>query len=182
MGARGLLNLGKSFWTIKIGKTWCNLKEVDRNFKLIENHRYKKLAASIALHKNSKENLCKHFYANFHESVTVLFLFGFSWNFHQNVELRNWEWYTLFLQVFTHFFNLERVVIRPQIRPRKIPVMWLETVLQMATSYMWAQQRLWEDSIQWKCISGLWVVSRRRKRNFLNIYSSFITSLSLKIW
>ena len=29
--------------------------------------------------------------ANFHASVTLLFLFGFSLNFHQNVELRNWE-------------------------------------------------------------------------------------------
>ena len=44
-----------------------------------------------------------HFYANFHGSVTLLFLFGFSWNFQQNVELRNWEWYTPFWEVFAHF-------------------------------------------------------------------------------
>ena len=30
-----------------------------------------------------------HFYANFHASVTLLFLFGSSPYFHKNVELRN---------------------------------------------------------------------------------------------
>ena len=44
-----------------------------------------------------------HFYTNFHASVTLLFFFGFSWNFHQNVELRNWEWYSPFLKVFIIF-------------------------------------------------------------------------------
>ena len=45
-----------------------------------------------------------HFYANFHASVTLLFLFRFSWNFHQNVKLRNWEWYTPFWEVYAHFW------------------------------------------------------------------------------
>ena len=43
VGARGLLNLGKSIWIIKVGKTWCSLKELDLNFKLIRSHGYKKL-------------------------------------------------------------------------------------------------------------------------------------------
>ena len=45
-----------------------------------------------------------HFYANFHASVTLLFLFRFSWNFHQSVELRNWEWYAPFWEVFAQFW------------------------------------------------------------------------------
>ena len=44
-----------------------------------------------------------HFYANFHASVTLLFLFRFSWSFRQTVELRNWEWHTPFWEVFAHF-------------------------------------------------------------------------------
>ena len=44
-----------------------------------------------------------HFYTNFYASVTLLFLFGFSWHFHQNLELRNWEWYTAFWEVFAQF-------------------------------------------------------------------------------
>ena len=42
------------------------------------------------------------FYANFHASVTLLDLFGFSCNFHQNVELSNWKWHAPFWEVFAH--------------------------------------------------------------------------------
>ena len=51
-----------------------------------------------------KTGFQSHFHANFHSSVTLLFLFRFSWNFHQNVELRNWEWYTSFWEVFAHIW------------------------------------------------------------------------------
>ena len=44
------------------------------------------------------------FLYNFHGYVTLLFLFRFSWNFHQNVELRNWEWYTS-LVVLSYYFT-----------------------------------------------------------------------------
>ena len=57
-----------------------------------------------------------HFYANFHASVTLIFFIGFSRNFLQNVELRNWEWYTYtFWRVFA-ILNWEGAVIPPQIR------------------------------------------------------------------
>ena len=42
-----------------------------------------------------------YFYVNFHASVTLLILFGFSRNINLNVELRNWVWYTPFWEVFT---------------------------------------------------------------------------------
>ena len=44
-----------------------------------------------------------HFYANFHASITLVFLIGFSWIFHQNIEQTNWEWYTPYREVFAHF-------------------------------------------------------------------------------
>ena len=44
-----------------------------------------------------------HFYTSFHAYVTLLFLLGCSLNFHQNVELKIWEGYTPFWEVFAHF-------------------------------------------------------------------------------
>ena len=58
-----------------------------------------------------------HFYANFHSSVTLVFFIGFSRNVYQNVELI----YTFFGS-FCLFLNWEGAIIRPQIRPREIPV------------------------------------------------------------
>ena len=62
-----------------------------------------------------------HFYANFYASVTVLFLFGFSCNFHQNVEIGNDIHH---FRDFFSYLNWEGANIRPQIRPRKILVHW----------------------------------------------------------
>ena len=103
VGARGLLNLGeKSFLD---HQNWENLMQSKRTGPQLQID-YKPWIEEIScfncLHKNSKENLYKNlnekmfyvihiFYANFHESVTLLFLFEFSRNFHQNEELRNWE-------------------------------------------------------------------------------------------
>ena len=62
-----------------------------------------------------------HFYTNFHASVTLLFLFGLSWNFHQNVELRKLGMIYTILGSFCSFFELGRgPIFGPIIRPRKI--------------------------------------------------------------
>ena len=55
-----------------------------------------------------------HFYANFHVSVTLVFLIRFSWNFLQNVELSNWERYTPLLGSFFSSLKREGAVIWPQ--------------------------------------------------------------------
>ena len=47
-----------------------------------------------------------HFYANFHASVTLPLMFAFLWTFHQNVDLRNWELYIPFLEVFCSFLKI----------------------------------------------------------------------------
>ena len=91
--------------TIKIWKICCSLHQLDCHFKWkLAVLRCNIFVALIALHKNNE---------NLHRSVTLLFLFGFSWNFHQNVEIRNWEWYTLFWEVF----ELGGADIRSQTRP-----------------------------------------------------------------
>ena len=48
-----------------------------------------------------------HFYANFHASVTLVFLLIFSRNFHKNVELKNWNDIHHFGK-FCRFFKWER--------------------------------------------------------------------------
>ena len=42
------------------------------------------------------------------------FFFRFSWNFQQNVELRNWEWYTSFWEVFAYFWNGKGQIFGPK--------------------------------------------------------------------
>ena len=108
---RGLLNLGKKYFNHQNRENfWCfNCPP----WKLMK----------ICIKMWMKTCFHSHFYAIFHASATLLLLFGFSRNFHQNVGLRNWRWYTpLFWEVFAHFFNWGGADIRPQIRPRKIPV------------------------------------------------------------
>ena len=66
------------------------------------------------LHKNVNENMFSFtFLCKFSYICYFAILFGFSWNFHQNVELRNWEWYTPFGK-FLLIFNWEGADVRPQ--------------------------------------------------------------------
>ena len=54
--------------------------------------------------KNVNEDVFSFiFYENFHASVTLFFFLWIFLKFHQNVELRKWELFTPFLEVFADF-------------------------------------------------------------------------------
>ena len=126
VGATSLFKWEKKHFDHQSWDTWCSFKDLDRHFKLIKNHGYQKIVVSgcyrfvslklmkICINMRMKTCFHSHFYANFHASVTLLFLFGFSWNFTKNVELRNWEWYTPFWEVFAHFLFGKGPVFGPK--------------------------------------------------------------------
>ena len=86
-------------------QNWENLMQIRNIF-----------VALIVHHKNSLIFACflSHFYANFLASVTLLFVFGFSWNFHQSVVLRNWELYAPFWEVFAQFWIRKGPICSPK--------------------------------------------------------------------
>ena len=81
-----------------------------------------------------------HFYANFHASVTLLFLFGFSWDFRLKWRTSSKKLgmiYTIFGS-FCSFLNWEEANIRLQIRPKKIPeCMDTKHSIIKAVLYLW---------------------------------------------
>ena len=122
VGARGLLNLGKYHlshqnWENQIqSKNTRSPFEIDR-FKTIINISVIALTFIIAqkyMHQCVNVNIC-----NF--AIFGPIFMKFSSNC---IELRDWECYSLFWEVFAHFLDKEGTDIRPQIRPRKISGHW----------------------------------------------------------
>ena len=74
-----------------------------------------------------------HFYANFHGSLTLLFLSWFTYNFHQNVELIEWEWSTPFREVFAHFLIGKGLIFCPKTGLGKslMKIMRLSNLMQL---------------------------------------------------
>ena len=70
-----------------------------------------------------KTGFHSHFYANFHASVTLLFLFGFIMKFSPKCRTKKLGMIYIvnIFGSFCSFLSWEGANIQPQIRPRKIP-------------------------------------------------------------